>query len=458
MLVPIPQQETVVFTVSELNTRIKALLESNYRFVWVKGEISNLRIPASGHYYFTLKDEQSQIRGVLFRTQHRHLRFVPEDGLQVICQGRISVYEPRGEYQLIVEIMEPQGRGALQLAFEQLKKKLEGEGLFDPARKLQLPLCPQSIAVVTSPTGAAIRDIMKIFQRSPYPLTVTLLPVRVQGEEAGREIAAAVATANALLPQFEWELMIVGRGGGSVEDLWPFNEETVARAIAASRIPVISAVGHEIDFTISDLVADLRAPTPTAAAEWVVSRLETLQRELAKHRDQMLKTTIHKIDYQKQRLHFLDRRLVDPRRRLQDLRLFVDDRMERLQRAFARMVERLRTHHTHLSGRLLLVQPGKAVQQYQSALNQFRRDLTLNYERRLENLRLQLQEHASKLESLSPLAVLARGYAICSRLPDRTIIRKASEVRPGEEVLIKLSQGFLECTVNKSTEENSPSK
>ena len=431
MLVPIPQQETVVFTVSELNTRIKALLESNYRFVWVKGEISNFRMPASGHYYFTLKDEQSQIRGVFFRMQHRRLRFVPEDGLQVICQGRISVYEPRGEYQLIVEIMEPQGRGALQLAFEQLKRKLEGEGLFDPARKLQLPPCPQAIAIVTSPTGAAIRDIMKIFQRSPYPLTITLLPVRVQGEEAGREIAAAIETANALQAQFQWELLIVGRGGGSIEDLWPFNEENVARAIAASKIPVISAVGHEIDFTISDLVADLRAPTPTAAAEWVVSRLETLQRELAKHRDQMLKTIGHRIEYQKQRLHFLDKRLVDPKRRLQDLRLLVDDRLERLQRAFAQGVERLRTHHTHLSKRLLLVQPSKAVQQYQSTLNQLCRDLTLNTQRRLENLRLQLQEHTSKLESLSPLAVLARGYAICYRLPGQTIIRKASDVTAG---------------------------
>jgi exodeoxyribonuclease VII large subunit len=457
MLVPIPEQEAVVFTVSELNSRIKALLESNYRFVWVKGEISNFRMPASGHYYFTLKDEQSQVRGVFFRAQHRHLRFVPEDGLQVICQGRISVYEPRGEYQLIVEIMEPQGRGALQLAFEQLKKKLEGEGLFDPARKLQLPLCPQAIAIITSPTGAAIRDIMKIFQRSPYPLTITLLPVRVQGEEASREITAAIEAANALLPQFEWELLIVGRGGGSIEDLWSFNEENVARAIAASRIPVISAVGHEIDFTISDLVADLRAPTPTAAAEWVVSRLEGLQRELAKLRDQMLKTVVHRIDYQKQRLLFLEKRLVDPRRRLQDLRLLVDDRLERLQLALARRFERLRTHHTHLLKRLILVQPLKTIHQHQHTLNQLSRDLTLSTQRGLENLRFQLQEHASKLESLSPLAVLARGYSICYRLPDRAIIRKGSQVGPGEEVLIRLSQGLLECTVNQSTEEAPPS-
>lgn len=457
MLVPIPEQETVVFTVSELNTRIKTLLESNYRFVWVKGEISNFRIPASGHYYFTLKDAQSQIRGVFFRAQHRHMKFVPEDGLQVICQGRISVYEPRGEYQLIVEIMEPQGRGALQVAFEQLKQKLEAEGLFDPKRKLRLPLCPQSIAVVTSPTGAAIRDIMKIFQRSPYPLAITLLPVRVQGEEASGEIAAAIETANALQAQFGWELIIVGRGGGSIEDLWAFNGENVARAIFASRIPIISAVGHEIDFTISDLVGDLRAPTPTAAAEWVVLRLETMHRELSRHRDQMLKTIVYRIDYQKQRLHFLDKRLVDPKRRLQDLRLLVDDRMERLQLAFARGLERLRTNHSHLSKRLLLAQPSKAIHQYQSTLSQLFRDLTRHYRQRLGNRRSQLQELTSSLQSLSPLAVLARGYSICYRIADQAIIRKAADARPGEKVLIQFSEDALECTVNKSGEdEESP--
>jgi exodeoxyribonuclease VII large subunit len=445
----------VVFTVSELNIRIKALLESNYRFVWVKGEISNFRIPASGHYYFTLKDEQSQIRGVFFRTQHRHLRFIPEDGLQMICQGRISVYEPRGEYQLIVEIMEPQGRGTLQLAFEQLKKKLEVEGLFDPARKRPLPSYPQSIAIVTSPTGAAIRDILKILQRSPYPLTVTLLQVRVQGEEASREITAAIETANALLPQFQWELMIVGRGGGSVEDLWPFNEENVARAIAASQIPIISAVGHEIDFTISDLVSDLRAPTPTAAAEWVVSRLEGLQRELTKHRDHMLRAALQTIDSQKQRLHFLDRRLVDPKRRLQDLRLLVDDRLERLQLAFTRHMERLQTHHSHLYKRLLLVRPIKIIQHYQSIVEQFHRDITLHCRRQLENHRFQLKGFASKLESLSPLAVLGRGYSISFRLPEKAIIRKASDVHPGDGVLIRLAQGLLICTVHKSEEDGS---
>ena len=202
-----------VFTVSELNAHIKGLLESSFRLVWVKGEISNFRVPSSGHYYFTLKDETSQIRAVFFRPQHRHLRFVPEAGLQVLCQGRVSVYEPRGEYQIIVEVMEPQGVGALQLAFEQLKKKLDAEGLFDASRKRPLPAFPQSIGIVTSPTGAAIRDILKILQRSPYPLSVTVLPVRVQGAEAAGEIAAAIRAADSLAGSFDWDVLIVGRGG-----------------------------------------------------------------------------------------------------------------------------------------------------------------------------------------------------------------------------------------------------
>lgn len=415
----------------------------------MRGEISNFRTPASGHYYFTLKDEQSQIRAVFFRTQHRHLRFLPEDGLQVICQGRISVYEPRGEYQLIVEIMELHGRGALQLAFEQLKQKLEAEGLFAPSRKRPLPRCPQAVAIVTSPTGAAIRDIMKTLQRSPYPLTVTLLPVRVQGVEAGREIAAAIERANALQPRFQWEVMIVGRGGGSIEDLWPFNEELVARAVVASRIPIISAVGHEIDFTITDLVADLRAATPTAAAEWIVGRLEGLQRELANHWDRLLRSMGHQLEHQKQRLHFLDRRLIDPRRRLQDLRLLVDDRLDRLQLAYTRHLERLLTRHAHLARRLLLIQPTRTIQHLRSVVSQLYRDLFRHSQRQLENCRLHLQGCLSRLENLSPMAVLARGYAIAFRLPEKKIIRQAAEIQAGEEILVQVGHGSLACSVQR---------
>ena len=329
MLFPPPGEETGILTVSKLNQQIKALLESEFPFVWVKGEISNFRTPSSGHFYFTLKDEQSQIRAVFFRSQNRFLRFLPQDGAQVVCQARLSVYEPRGEYQVVVEVMEPLGVGALQLAFEQLKKKLEAEGLFSAAAKKPMPSCPQNICIVTSPTGAAIRDILKIFQRSPYPLTVTLFPVAVQGQAAAAEIAGAIGAAGALSGRYGWDLLIVGRGGGSLEDIWAFNEEIVARAVAACTVPTISAVGHEIDFTICDFVADLRMPTPTAAAEWVVGRLEQIHRDLHGCRDRAVQAIARKLEAQKRDLKYLETRIADPKRRHETLRLLVDERTER---------------------------------------------------------------------------------------------------------------------------------
>ena len=310
--------ESGILTVSKLNQQVKMLLEEKFPFVWVKGEISNFRVPASGHFYFTLKDAKSQINAVFFRAQNRFLRFLPEAGMQVICQARLSVYEPRGEYQIIVEVMEPLGVGELQLAFEALKRKLDAEGLFDPARKKVLPLCPQNICLITSKNGAAIRDILKVLQRSPYPVTVTLFPVAVQGNEARVEIAQAIESANMLTWRHEWDVMIVGRGGGSLEDLWSFNEEIVARAISGSSIPVISAVGHEIDFTIADMAADLRLPTPTAAAEWVVKGLEQFHRDLHGCRDRMVQVVKTRLDNLRLRIEYLERRIAHPKRRLEE--------------------------------------------------------------------------------------------------------------------------------------------
>ncbi|NLI82998.1 MAG: exodeoxyribonuclease VII large subunit [Deltaproteobacteria bacterium] len=451
MLLPFLNEQTSVYTVSDLNGRIRNLLESNLNFVWVKGEISNFRIPgSSGHWYFTLKDERSQIRAVFFKGQRRNLRFQPESGLQVVCQGRVSVYEPRGEYQLIVELMEPQGIGALQLAFEQLKKKLDAEGLFHPDRKLPLPTCPQRIGIITSPTGAAVRDILKVLQRSPYPLSVTLLPVRVQGMEAAGEITAALSLADSLADVFQWDLLIVGRGGGSMEDLQPFNEEVVARAIAASSVPIISAVGHEIDFSISDLVADLRMPTPTAAGEWIVGRLQTLERELTGYRDHLQRLLTHKLDYEAQRLHYLEKRLVHPGRKLEDLRLALDDRMERLQLAYSNRLEGLRTIHSHLRERMLLANPGRMVQQTRRLLFQSTKDLLFHYRSLVNERRLRLQGYAERLEGLNPLSVLARGYSITYLLPGKAIVRRSSQVLPGQDILVQLSVGELTCTVKET--------
>lgn len=449
------RQDTVVYTVSELNASIKTVLESKFPLVWVKGEISNLRIPSSGHCYFTLKDDQSQIRAVFFKTQQRHLRFSLESGIQVLCQCRLGVYEPRGEYQLIVEIMEPLGRGALQLAFEQLKKKLEAEGLFDPKSKLPLPVNPQRIAIITSPTGAAIRDILTILQRSPFPLHLSLLPVRVQGEGAGSEIARAIEAVNSLDEQYSWDLMIIGRGGGSLEDLWPFNEEQVARAIFSSHIPVISAVGHETDLTISDFVADLRAPTPTAAAEWVVRRLVDLQGSLVTFHERIHRSILHCFTMLKHRLHFLGKRLLDPRRKLQDLRLALDDRFDRLHLSINRLLERLRTDVTHLSKRLTQVHPAGSIYNQKALVNKLSRELVVYYHHRLEQLGFSLKESLSRLQNLNPLSVLARGYSITYRSSDGRIVRSFKDVERGSGVYVRLSSGVIECTVLGTFEETS---
>ena len=277
-----------VFTVSELTRHIRDTLESAYPDVWVEGEVSNLRVPSSGHCYFTLKDDSSQLRVVMFRMQARQLRFVPGDGLKVICRGRLNVYEARGEYQLVAEMMEPKGVGDLQLAFEQLKQKLHGEGLFEAARKRALPFLPERVAVVTSPTGAAVRDIIRVMHRRFPNVGIIVVPVKVQGEEAPAEIAAALelVSRHGLA-----DVIIAGRGGGSLEDLWAFNTEVVARAIAASAVPVVSAVGHEVDLTIADLVADLRAPTPSAAAELVVREKRELAQQVLRQQADVVSST-----------------------------------------------------------------------------------------------------------------------------------------------------------------------
>lgn len=443
-------EQTNVYTVSQLNAAIKGLLEANYRYIWLKGEISNFRVPASGHFYFTLKDQKSQIKGVLFRGQQKHLRFRPEDGLQVVCQGRITVYEPRGDYQILIERMEPQGVGTLQLAFEQLKKKLETEGLFAVDRKQELPATPQRLAIVTSASGAAIRDILKVLRRSPYPLSVTVIPVRVQGTEAAPEIAAALARVNRLRDHFGWDLIIAGRGGGSMEDLWPFNEEIVARAIAASQIPVISAVGHEIDVTISDLVADLRVPTPTAAAEWVVIRMEDIRRTLTARSEQLVNRMQKALERHRQKAEFLAKRLIDPRRRLVDKRLYVDDRLERLNLAMARRMERLNSSHRHLSEKLMIQDPRKRIGLYESEVKHLHKQMLGLLRQRFTTFGLHLQHLSSQLQNLSPLAVLSRGYSITTIPAQQQVIRRYDQVHPGQQVRIRLFQGSLDCTVDET--------
>src|SRR5210317_1850357 len=311
-----------IFSVSELTREIRGLLEDHFPFIWVEGEISNFRVPASGHYYFVLKDAESQVRCVMFRSQQRWMRFQPEDGLHVLCQARVSVYEPRGEYQLLVDVMEPRGLGALQLAYEQMKRRLEAEGLFDPEHKKPIPFLTQRLGVVTSGTGAAIRDIIRVVRERYSNLEIYLYPVRVQGEGAAEEIAAGIDTFNA---EFPVDALIVGRGGGSWEDLWAFNEEAVVRAIFRSQIPIISAVGHEIDTTLADLVADVRAPTPSAAAELVAQHKEALEAYVADLLQRLQGRVRQILSLAGERLSSRKQRLRHPAARLADLRLRLDE-------------------------------------------------------------------------------------------------------------------------------------
>ena len=385
-------------SVSELTARIKILLEGEFLELWVEGEVSNYRRHTSGHWYFTLKDEGAMLRCASFRMQNRLIRFAPEDGLMVRAHGRLSLYEARGEYQLIVEYMEPVGIGALQLGFEQLKRRLATEGLFDIERKRPLPLLPRCVGVVTSPTGAAVRDILRVIRRRNEAMNVLIAPARVQGDGAASEIARAIELLNR---REEVDVIIVGRGGGSVEDLWCFNEEAVARAIFASRVPVISAVGHETDFTIADFVADLRASTPSAAAEIVTAARDEISARIAGLKDDMAVAMRY--------------RLLELRSRVQELesRRAFDDVHTQIRRAAQRFDE--------------------AVYAMEAALRQ---SLTRDGER--------FAVLSGKLHSLSPLAVLGRGYAIAYDSQGR-IIKRATDVQAGERLRLRVADGEIAC-------------
>jgi len=447
------QPQRKIFSVSELSREIRNRLERDFPDLWVTGEISNLRPAPSGHYYFTLKDADAQLRAVCFRSQARFLKFKPEDGLSVIARGRITVYETRGEYQLVVEFLEPAGLGALQLAFEQLKARLAAEGLFDAVRKRPLPLLPRTIGIVTSPAGAVIRDMLRVLRRRYSNMNVLLYPVRVQGEGAAREIAQGVEWFNRRAIELGGraaDVIIVARGGGSLEDLWAFNEEAVARAIAASRIPVVSAVGHETDFTISDFIADLRAPTPSAAAELVVHRREDFAAELGnrEHRMQQM----------------IRLRLSEIRERLTKLALHrvfetVLARLAaRAQRVDDAVVEIDRTIRARLSGarhECLRVSQGIHRYDFRQLLGLKRGELAervtgfeTGFRRLMTERRNRLAHAEAILQERSPLAILNRGYSI-TRDAEGKLVRDAAKVPPGSDISIRLARGELDATVRE---------
>jgi exodeoxyribonuclease VII large subunit len=429
-----------VLSVSELNRYIREILEGRFPLLWLKGEISNFKAHTSGHFYFSLKDAKAQISAVMFRGFNSQLRFRPEDGMEVLIRGKVTVYEPRGNYQIFCEVMEPVGAGALQKAFEQLKAKLQKEGLFDEARKRSIPSLPRHIAIVTSPTGAAIRDMLNVLGRRFKGVRITLVPCKVQGDAAPREICEAITLANRLT---DVDVMIVGRGGGSIEDLWAFNEERVARAIATSRVPVISAVGHEVDFTIADFVADLRAPTPSAAAELVVKNAADLIERLAAIKRGLRYAVLRKLNMSAQLALGLTKRLVDPQRSIQDASLRCDELLQRLHNGVERYIDDRRLRIELLREKLgtPLARMAKNRETVIGLGARLRAGVRNTMTRKRERLELNM----AVLDSLSPLKVLDRGFSMV--LVGGKILTHASEVKVGDSVQIRMCKGSVEAQV-----------
>ncbi len=427
-----------VYTVSQLTDQIKAVLEDKYAMVWISGEISNLRIPPSGHAYFTLKDPKAQISAVMFRGQLGRLKFDIEDGMVLVALGRISVYPPRGNYQIILEYIEPQGAGALQIAFEQLKRRLSDEGLFSQESKVTLPFLPLRIGVITSPTGAVIRDIIRVLSRRYYNVIIDIYPVRVQGVQSPSEIVQAIELANRLQRN---DLLILARGGGSLEDLAPFNDEGVARAIFASQIPLVSAVGHETDYTIADFVADTRAPTPSAAAEIIMPVKHDLQSRIAELRFRCDRTMRHACQRMRLRLAQVNRLIVHPGKKVEDLRLHVDQLGDRIRRNLSDRVRERKDRLDRASAALRANSPVHRLASYRSKIEV----LSLKSLQKINNYIQQISEKYKRLHALlgavNPSAILSRGYSITRTLPDGRIVMDAADVSPGQLLEIQLARG-----------------
>lgn len=440
---------SAIFTVSRLNQTVRQLLEMEMGQIWLSGEISNFSQPSSGHWYFTLKDERAQVRCAMFRTSNRRVTFRPQNGQQVLLRATITLYEPRGDYQLLAESMQPAGDGLLQQQFEQLKQRLASEGLFDQSFKQALPRPASSIGVITSPSGAALHDILHVLQRRDPALPVVIYPSQVQGEEAPVQIVRAIQLAN---QRQECDVLIVGRGGGSLEDLWSFNDERVARAIFASRIPIVSAVGHETDVTIADFVADLRAPTPSAAAELVSRDRNELLRQLHAQR-QRLEMAMDYSLAQRQRdfsrlYHRLQQqhpqlRLARQLNQLITLRRRLDDSMQQQLRRATQRSERLQQ-------RLTQQQPLSRIHRAQQHLQQMQYQLQRLITRQLSENKQRLGEVCSHLEGVSPLKTLARGYNVTTT-PSGQVLRATTQAAPGDTLKTRLQDGWVESQVTQVT-------
>ena len=434
-------EEDHIYKVSDINRAIKKQLEGKFSHLWLQGEISNFKAHTSGHHYFSLKDDKAQISAVMFKGYNSRLKFRPESGMEVLVRGKVTVYEPRGNYQIFCEHMEPVGAGALQKAFEQLKAKLQKEGLFDEDKKQTLPDYPKHIGVVTSPTGAAIQDILNVLGRRSKRANVTVIPARVQGDGAAAEITRGIEKANELNL---FDVLIVGRGGGSIEDLWCFNEEIVARAIANSKIPIISAVGHEVDFTIADFVSDLRAPTPSAAAEIVAKSEMELNEKLKFFSKSIRLLMFQKISEAKQKQSLYSKRLVNPKKYVEDSIMKLEDYRQRLIQNFSKNVNQKKLQVVAL--RKSLVNPMDWVKANSAKVKASHRLMVVTLNNQLQKFRNQLNSQISMMDSLSPLRTVDRGYAIVRE--KKKLLADVKNLK-SDSIEIELRDGFIEAKIEK---------
>lgn len=442
----VAEQPQRILTVSQLNALVRTRLEEGFPDLWIEGEISNLRCPSSGHFYLTLKDEQSQLRAVLFRSSAQRIRFALQEGLCVIVRGRLTVYEPRGEYQIILDYVEPKGIGALQLALEQLKEKLAKEGLFDASRKRPLPFLPRRVGLVTSLSGAAIRDMLVVLERRCPSLDVLISPVPVQGEGAAPLIAEAIRT---LGESGLVDVMIVGRGGGSLEDLWCFNEEVVVRAIAGSAVPVVSAVGHEIDYTLADLAADYRAPTPSAAAEAVAPVLADLILALKEFRSRQVRAMQTRLSLARYRMDESGQVFARLLWSVQQQALRMDDLAGRLHRSLQEALVMLRQRLLTSRHGLAMASPWARIRSGLVLIPQYLKRIEQRVLGKLAFRQQTVRSLMGALDSLSPLGILARGYSIVQKIPEGSVVRRTGDVTAGDKVRAKVVDGQLICAIEE---------
>ncbi|MFT6188956.1 MAG: exodeoxyribonuclease VII large subunit [Oleispira sp.] len=443
-----------VFTVSQLNQRAKQLLEITFNSVKVEGEISNLSRPSSGHWYFTLKDKGAQVRCAMFRSRTAQLKFQPKEGDKIVVRGKVSLYENRGDYQLIVDAMKPAGEGQLQQAFIQLKQKLGAEGLFNPEHKQALPAHIQRIAVITSPTGAAVHDILTVLKRRFPAIEVDIYPVQVQGKDAAQQIVWSINQANT---DARADVIIAGRGGGSIEDLWCFNDENLARTIFHSRLPIVSAVGHEVDFTIADFVADVRAPTPSAAAEMLSPDQQEYWQRLTNLTSQLEKNMQQKLQNKQWQLQSAQRGLQHPGDKLAQYAQTLDMLELRMQQSQSNHLGALQKRLTRSQQKLQQLSPSNTLQKFEAQLSYLQQRLNSSIKQAITNKKERLQQHASLLNAVSPLQTLSRGYAIL-QTDSGAVIRDSHDVKKGDLVTARIGHGTLELTVEKVKHERKSSK